>query len=195
MFFKKINIFFLSLAFLMGGIVVLSNFLVQFPFQHYGLENVLTYGAFSYPVAFLITDSTNRIFGSQTAKKIVYIGFFVGIFLSSFLTLKNINFIEIRIVIGSGTAFLVAQLLDVKIFDILRNKIWFLPPLISSLLSSTVDTFIFFFIAFYATGLNWLYLGFGDLCVKIFVAVIMLIPFRTLIYFTKRLVIEEENLI
>ena len=179
----------------MGGIVVLSNFLVQFPFQHYGLENVLTYGAFSYPVAFLITDSTNRIFGSQTAKKIVYIGFFVGIFLSSFLTLKNINFIEIRIVIGSGTAFLVAQLLDVKIFDILRNKIWFLPPLISSLLSSTVDTFIFFFIAFYATGLNWLYLGFGDLCVKIFVAVIMLIPFRTLIYFTKRLVIEEENLI
>ena len=103
MFFKKINIFFLSLAFLMGGIVVLSNFLVQFPFQHYGLENVLTYGAFSYPVAFLITDSTNRIFGSQTAKKIVYIGFFVGIFLSSFLTLKNINFIEIRIVIGSGS--------------------------------------------------------------------------------------------
>ena len=84
---------------------------------------------------------------------------------------------------------------EVKIFDILRNKIWFLPPLISSLLSSTVDTFIFFFIAFYATGLNWLYLGFGDLCVKIFVAVIMLIPFRTLIYFTKRLVIEEENLI
>ena len=192
---KKNNLFFLTLSLLMAGGVVLSNFLVQFPFKHYGLEDMLTYGAFSYPIAFLINDLTNRIFGKNFAKKVVYIGFFTGIFVSFLFTFNNVNFIAIRIVFGSGIAFLVAQLLDVKIFDIFRYRTWFLPPLISSFFSSIVDTFIFFFIAFYATGLNWLYLGFGDLCVKIFVAVIMLIPFRTLIYFTKRLVIEEENLI
>ena len=189
---KKADVFFLSLAVLMAGVVVLSNFLVQFPFKYYSLENVLTFGAFSYPVAFLITDSTNRIFGPKIARKIVYIGFLVGVLFSFFLAFENINLIAIRIVVGSGLAFLIAQLIDVKIFDILRNKIWFLPPLISSLFSSTIDTFIFFFVAFYATSANWMYLAIGDLCVKFFVAMFMLIPFRALIYFTKSFIVEEK---
>ena len=190
--FKKTDVFFLGLAVLMAGVVVLSNFLVQFPFKHYNLDNILTYGAFSYPIAFLITDSTNRIFGPKTAKKIVYIGFVVGVFFSFFLAFSNIDLIALRIVIGSGLAFLIAQLIDVKIFDILRNKIWFLPPLVSSLFSSTIDTFIFFFIAFYAISSNWIYLALGDLCVKFLVAMILLIPFRTLIYFTKNIKLVEK---
>ena len=189
---KKNNLFFLTLSLLMAGVIVLSNFLVQFPFKYYGLENILTYGAFSYPIAFLITDLTNRIFGKNLAKKVEYIGFFTGIFVSFLFTFNNVNFIAIRIVFGSGIAFLVAQLLDVKIFDIFRYRTWFLPPLISSFFSSIVDTFIFFFIAFYATGFNWLYLAFGDLCVKIFIALLMLIPFRAFIYFTKNLVFKDK---
>ena len=91
------------------------------------------------------------------------------------------DFISVRIAIGSGTAFLVAQLLDVQIFDKLRRKKWFVAPLTSSLVGSTIDTFIFFSISFYGTGLNWITLGAGDLCVKVFMAFFMLIPFRILI--------------
>ena len=165
----------------MGAVVLASNYLVQFPIKHYGLEEILTYGAFSYPIAFLITDLANRSFGKIVARKIVYIGFAIGI---SFTLLFSTNFtdlISIRIAIGSGTAFLVAQLLDVQIFDKLRKKQWFVAPLTSSLIGSTVDTFIFFSISFYGTGIPWITLSLGDLSVKIFVALVMLVPFRLLL--------------
>jgi hypothetical protein len=165
----------------MGVVVLSSNYLVQFPIKYYGLEEILTYGAFSYPVAFLITDLANRSYGKMVARKIVYIGFAIGI---SFTLLFSTNFadlISVRIAIGSGTAFLVAQLLDVQIFDQLRKKKWFVAPLTSSFIGSTVDTFLFFSISFYATGIPWFTLSLGDLAVKIFVALAMLIPFRLLL--------------
>ena len=170
-----------KLSIMMGLVVVASNYLVQFPINHFGLSEVLTYGAFSYPIAFLITDLANRSFGKIVARKIVYIGFAIGI---SFTLLFSTNFtdlISIRIAIGSGTAFLVAQLLDVQIFDKLRKKEWFVAPLTSSLIGSTIDTFIFFSISFYGTNIPWFTLALGDLGVKIFVAIMMLIPFRLLL--------------
>lgn len=175
------NKLFLLLSFLMGVVVLSSNYLVQFPIKYYGLEEILTYGAFSYPIAFLITDLANRSYGKLVARKIVYIGFAIGV---SFTLLFSTNFadlISVRIAIGSGTAFLVAQLLDVQIFDQLRKKKWFIAPITSSFIGSTVDTFLFFSISFYATGIPWVTLSFGDLAVKIFVALIMLIPFRLLL--------------
>ena len=175
------NKIFFILSFLMGVVVLASNYLVQFPIKHYGLEEILTYGAFSYPIAFLITDLANRSFGKIVARKIVYIGFAIGI---SFTLLFSTNFtdlISIRIAIGSGTAFLIAQLLDLQIFDKLRKKEWFVAPLTSSLIGSTIDTFIFFSISFYGTGIPWITLSLGDLSVKIFVALMMLIPFRLLL--------------
>ena len=165
----------------MGVVVLSSNYLVQFPIKYYGLEEILTYGAFSYPIAFLITDLANRSYGKLVARKIVYIGFAIGI---SFTLLFSTNFadlISVRIAIGSGTAFLVAQLLDVQIFDKLRKKKWFIAPLTSSLIGSTIDTFLFFSISFYATGIPWVTLSLGDLAVKILVALVMLIPFRLLL--------------
>ena len=169
----------------MGVIVLSSNYLVQFPIKHYGLEEILTYGAFSYPVAFLITDLANRSYGKIIARKIVYIGFAIGI---SFTLLFSTNFtdlISVRIAIGSGTAFLVAQLLDVQIFDQLRKKKWFIAPLTSSFIGSTVDTFLFFSISFYATGVPWITLSLGDLAVKLFVSLVMLIPFKILLKISK----------
>jgi uncharacterized integral membrane protein (TIGR00697 family) len=113
----------------MGVVVLSSNYLVQFPIKYYGLEEILTYGAFTYPIAFLITDLANRSYGKFIARKIVYIGFAIGV---SFTLLFSTNFtdlISVRIAIGSGTAFLVAQLIDVQIFDKLRKKSWFVAPL------------------------------------------------------------------
>ena len=179
---KVENRFFLVLAFLMALVVALSNYLVQFPVNYIGLQNLLTYGAFSYPVAFLITDLSNRRYGKNTAKKIVYLGFALGVFLTLYFSTNYSDLVSIRIAIGSGTAFLVAQLIDVNIFDRLRKRIWFAAPLTSSLIGSTIDTFLFFSIAFYGTGVSWITLLFGDLFVKIFVALTMLIPFRLLIY-------------
>ena len=172
---------FLLLSFLMGVVVLLSNYLVQFPVQYYGLEKVLTYGAFSYPVAFLITDLANRSYGKIIARKIVYIGFVIGIIFTILFSTNLTDLISIRIAIGSGLAFLIAQLLDVQIFDRLRKKKWYVAPLTSSLVGSTVDTFIFFSVAFYGTGVPWVTLSFGDLTIKVFVALIMLIPFRLLL--------------
>tara|TARA_A100001011_G_scaffold319141_1_gene339082 strand:- start:97 stop:645 length:549 start_codon:yes stop_codon:yes gene_type:complete len=171
---------FLLLSFIMGVVVLSSNYLVQFPINYYGLEEILTYGAFSYPIAFLITDLANRSYGKLVARKIVYIGFAIGV---SFTFLFSTNFtdlISLRIAIGSGTAFLIAQLLDVQIFDNLRKKKWFIAPLTSSIIGSIVDTFLFFSISFYATGVPWVTLLLGDLTVKIIVALLMLIPFRIL---------------
>ena len=175
------NKLFLLLSLLMGVVVLFSNYLVQFPIEYYGLEEILTYGAFSYPIAFLITDLANRSYGKIIARQIVYIGFIIGI---SFTLLFSTNFadlISVRIAIGSGTAFLVAQLLDVQIFDKLRKNKWFVAPLTSSFIGSTVDTFLFFSISFYDTGIPWFTLSLGDLAVKILVALIMLIPFRLLL--------------
>ena len=172
---------FIILSFLMGLIVLASNYLVQFPIQYYGLQELLTYGAFSYPIAFLITDLANRSYGKIAAKKIVYIGFAIGICFTLLFSTNFTDLISIRIAIGSGTAFLVAQLLDVQIFDRLRKKEWFVAPLTSSMIGSTIDTFLFFSISFYGTGVPWITLSFGDLIVKIIVALIMLIPFRLLL--------------
>ena len=165
----------------MGVVVLSSNYLVQFPIKYYGLEEILTYGAFSYPVAFLITDLANRSYGKFIARKIVYIGFVIGIGFTLFFSTNFTDLISVRIAIGSGTAFLIAQLLDVQIFDKLRKKKWFVAPLTSSLIGSTIDTFLFFSISFYATGIPWVTLSLGDLAVKVVVALLMLIPFRLLI--------------
>ena len=118
----KVNKLFLLLSFFMGLVVILSNYLVQFPVEFYNLENILTYGAFSYPITFLITDLANRAFGKKIARQIVLIGFFVGIILTFFVSTNFDDIISIRIAIGSAIAFLVAQNLDVNIFDRLRKK-------------------------------------------------------------------------
>ena len=172
------NRFFFILAFSMALVVTLSNYFVQFPVNYFGLQDLLTYGAFSYPIAFLITDLSNRRYGKNTAKKIVYLGFALGIFLTFYFSTNYSDLISIRIAIGSGTAFLIAQLIDVNIFDRLRKKIWFAAPLVSSLIGSSIDTFLFFSISFYGTNVNWIPLSFGDLFVKILVALMMLVPFR-----------------
>tara|TARA_B100001115_G_scaffold2535_1_gene1972 strand:- start:148 stop:600 length:453 start_codon:yes stop_codon:yes gene_type:complete len=142
---------FIALSFLMGLVVLSSNYLVQFPVKYYGLQDILTYGAFTYPIAFLITDLANRSYGKQIARKIVYFGFVVGISFTLFFSTNFSDLISVRIAIGSGTAFIVAQLLDVQIFDKLREKSWYVAPLSSSIIGSTVDTFLFFSISFYAT--------------------------------------------
>ena len=172
---------FLLLSFLMGVVVLSSNYLVQFPVNYYGLNEILTYGAFSYPIAFLITDLANRSYGKIVARKIVYFGFVLGIGFTILFSTDFADFISIRIAVGSGVAFLTAQLLDVQIFDRLRKKEWFVAPLTSSMFGSTIDTFLFFSISFYGTGVPWITLSLGDLIVKVIVALIMLIPFRLLL--------------
>ena len=172
---------FLLLSIFMGSIIIVSNYLVQFPINKYNLQNILTYGAFSYPITFLITDLANRRFGKDKARKLVYFGFTVGILLTLFVSTNFNDVISIRIAIGSGAAFLVAQLVDIEIFQRLRNKIWFIAPMTSSVFGSIIDTFLFFSIAFLGTGMPWVTLAFGDLFVKFLMALLMLIPFRLLI--------------
>ena len=175
------NKVFLTLSISMGLVVLASNFLVQFPVEFYGLDKILTYGAFSYPIAFLITDLANRSYGKLAARKIVYLGFTIGLSFTLLFSTDFADLISLRIAIGSGTAFLVAQLLDVQVFDKLRRERWFIAPLGSSFIGSSVDTFLFFSISFYATGIPWVTLSLGDLAVKIIVALAMLIPFRLLL--------------
>ncbi|WP_435096431.1 queuosine precursor transporter [Candidatus Pelagibacter bacterium nBUS_27] len=176
---------FITLSILMGVVVLSSNYLVQFPINYYGLSEILTYGAFSYPVAFLITDLANRFYGKFVARKIVYFGFFIGIIFTLIFSTNFADLISIRIAIGSGIAFLTAQLLDIQIFDRLRKKDWFIAPLTSSVIGSTVDTFLFFSISFYATGVPWITLSLGDLAVKLFVSLVMLVPFKILLKISK----------
>ena len=104
-----------KLSILMGLVVVISNYLVQFPIKYLGLNEILTYGAFSYPVTFLITDLANRAYGKVVARKVVYIGFIIGVILTVFVSTNFEDIISIRIAIGSGLAFFVAQNLDVHI--------------------------------------------------------------------------------
>ena len=183
---------FLLLSFMMGVVVISSNYLVQFPVNYYGLENILTYGAFSYPITFLITDLANRAYGKKLARYIVLIGFFIGIFLTLIVSTNFDDIISIRIAIGSATAFVIAQNLDVSIFDKLRNKVWYIAPITSSFFGSIVDTFLFFSISFYGTSVPWLSLAVGDLVVKLLVAIIMLIPFR--IFLNRIVNISQLNL-
>jgi len=172
---------FFSLLISMGLVIILSNYLVQFPIKKFNLENILTYGAFSYPITFLITDLANRSFGKEIAKKLVYFGFLFGIFLTLVISTNFKDLISIRIAIGSGTAFLIAQLIDIQIFQRYRDKIWFLAPITSSICGSIIDTFLFFSISFLGTDIPWISLAFGDLFVKIIMALLMLIPFKILI--------------
>jgi uncharacterized PurR-regulated membrane protein YhhQ (DUF165 family) len=147
-------------------IVVSSNILVQYP-----LNDWLTWGALTYPFAFLVVDLANRYYGPRTARGMVYVGFVVAVVLSAYLATP-------RIAVASGTAFLTAELLDVSIFDRLRRSTWWLPPLISSLVGSIVDTAVFFTLAFYGTDMPWVTLALGDLAVKFALALLALVPFR-----------------
>ena len=171
----------------MGVVVLSSNYLVQFPINYYGLSEILTYGDFSYPIAFLITDLANRFYGKFVARKIVYIGFFIGTIFTLLFSTDFADLISVRIAIGSGVAFITAQLLDIQIFDRLRKKEWFIAPLASSFIGSTVDTFLFFSISFYGTGVPWITLSLGDLAVKLFVSLVMLIPFKILLKISKQI--------
>jgi hypothetical protein len=152
----------------MVAIVTASNWLVQFP-----INDWLTWGAFSYPFAFLVTDLTNRRFGPAAARRVIYVGFAVGVVLSAMLATP-------RIAAASGTAFLAAQLLDVTVFNWLRRQSWWRAPLASSTLGSIVDTGTFFGIAFIGTGLPWFTWALGDLAVKLGFALFCLAPYRAL---------------
>ncbi len=147
-------------------LIVASNVLVQYP-----INDWLTWGALTYPVCFLVTDITNRMHGAAAARRVVYVGFAVAVLLSIWLATP-------RIALASGSAFLVAQLLDVSVFDRLRRAAWWQAPLISSVLGSAVDTALFFSLAFYGTSVPWITLGIGDFGVKIALALAMLLPFR-----------------
>ena len=188
--------FLLSLC--MVTVILISNILVQYPVMLWGLEDILTWAAFTYPVAFFITDITNRTYGVMTARRIVYWGFFTAVILSFY-------FATPRIAIASGCAFLLSQLIDIQIFTKLSKFQWWKAPLVSSTLGSIIDTILFFTIAFslmfsmmgyedsFATeniailsGLlespRWVMWAFGDFSVKLFVAMILLIPFRVIYY-------------
>ena len=172
---------FYKLSITMGLLVIASNYLVQFPVNYFNLEQVLTYGAFTYPITFFITDLSNRAYGKIVARKVVYIGFVIGILLTLFISTNFSDMISIRIAIGSGLSFFIAHNIDIKIFDLLRKLHWSVAPLSSSVFGSIIDTFLFFSIAFYGTDVPWLTLALGDLTVKLIIALLMLIPFRILI--------------
>ncbi len=152
----------------MVALVTVSNIAVQYP-----INDWLTWGALTYPIAFLVTDLTNRSLGAGAARKVVYVGFAFAVMLSIWLATP-------RIALASGTAFLTAQLLDIAIFDRLRQSAWWQAPLVSSTLASVLDTALFFSLAFAATGLPWITWAIGDFAVKIAVALVLLIPFRLL---------------
>lgn len=183
----------------MAVVVAASNYLVQFPVNQFGLGELLTWGAFTYPVAFLVNDLTNRRFGPAAARKVVLAGFLLAVALSIWLASP-------RIAIASGSAFLVAQLLDVSVFNAFRGQTWWRAPFVSTMIGSVVDTLLFFSIAFAArfaildTGFGledgslafpvswfgaqvplWVSLAFGDFCVKILVGLAMLLPYGALL--------------
>ena len=147
-------------------VILSSNILVQTP-----LNNWLTWGAITYPFSFLITDLANRYYGLRFARRVVYAGFVIALVLSAYYATP-------RIALASGTAFLVAELVDVHIFDRLRRRAWWQPPLISTLVGSALDTAVFFTLAFYATDMPWITLALGDFGVKVALAVVTLLPFR-----------------
>lgn len=171
----------------MTAVVALSNFAVQYPIQAFGLADYLTYGALTYPVAFLVNDLTNRRFGPKLTRRVVYAGFAIAVVLSIALATPRIAF-------ASGTAFLVGQLLDLTVFNWLRRQSWWRAPLAGSLLGSALDTAIFFTLAFagdaamsgpvtYAGGIVaplWMGLAFFDFWVKVAMALLLLVPYGAL---------------
>lgn len=186
---------------LMAAIVVASNILVQFHLTGtlwgIALGDLLTWGAFTYPVAFLVTDLTNRQFGPAIARRVVYVGFVVGVALSFWLS-------EPRIAIASGTAFLIGQLLDISVFNELRRKTWWKAPLAASMVGTVIDTALFFslafapFFAFIGPNVDfavapapilgvlateaprWVSWALGDLVVKVMAGVVLLLPYGAL---------------
>ena len=191
----------------MGLVILISNELVQHPVNAFllgiDLSVILTWGAFTYPIAFLVTDTTNRIFGPRSARRVVAVGFALGVVLtllaalgiaigvsqaSSMTTWQALwndpNALSmLRIALASGAAFLVAQLLDIKVFDFLRQKVWWKAPAASSLIGSFFDTLIFFLLAFAGTGLPWMSWAIGDFCAKLVMIMLLLYPFRLMIRF------------
>ena len=190
---------------MMGLVILVSNELVQHPVQGslLGVElaGILTWGAFTYPAAFLVTDTTNRLFGMGPARRVVVAGFAFGVALtliaalgiaagvsrSGALSLWQALFRDpdafamLRTALASGSAFLAAQLLDIKVFDVLRRHAWWKAPAASSLVGSFIDTLIFFFLAFAGTGLPWASWAAGDFCAKLVMIGLLLYPFRLLV--------------
>lgn len=150
----------------MIAVILSSNILVQHP-----VNDWLTWGAITYPFAFLITDIANRYYGLRVARQIIYVGFVAAVILSAV-------FADPRIALASGTAFLCAELVDAWIFDRLRRRVWWKPPLLSTLVGSALDTAVFFTLAFYGTEMPWVTLGLGDFAVKVVLAFLTLLPFR-----------------
>ena len=153
----------------MAIVVALSNVAVGYP-----INDWITWGALTYPIAFLVTDVMNRSFGASNARKVVYGGFLIGVVLSIWLA-------DIRVAIASGTAFLTAQLIDIFVFNRVSKKTWWQAPFISSSLSSAIDTALFFSIAFVGSGLPWITWALGDYAIKLAMAVLLLIPFKLVI--------------
>ncbi|NBB92530.1 MAG: queuosine precursor transporter [Gammaproteobacteria bacterium] len=147
-------------------VVASANYLVQFP-----VNDWLTWGALTYPVSYFVTDLTNRLHGAVAARRVVYIGFVLAVVASIWLASP-------RIAIASGTAFLVSQLMDVAIFNRLRKRAWWQPPLFSSVIGSAVDTALFFALAFAGTAMPWVTLAVGDYAVKVGIALALLVPWR-----------------
>lgn len=156
-------------ALAMAAVVGLSNWLVQYPINPW-----LTWGAFSYPLAYLVTDVCNRCHGPRHARVIAVCGFVVGFGLSLWLA-------NLQIALASGTAFLVSQLLDVAVFNRLRRASWWKAPFWGSMAASVIDTAIFFSLAFHGTEVPWLPLAAGDLAVKFLMAALLLAPYRALV--------------
>ena len=210
---------FLAPVLAMGVVILTSNELVQHPVHEHlwgiDLAGILTWGAFTYPVAFLVTDTTNRLFGMGPARRVVVVGFAFGVALtliaalgiaagvsqSGTLSLWQALFRDpdafamLRTALASGTAFLVAQLLDIKVFDVLRQQTWWKAPAASSLIGSFVDTLIFFFLAFAGTGLPWASWAAGDFCAKLLMIGLLLLPFRIIVrtYTFKRENVSRPN--
>lgn len=155
---------------IMGLIVMASNVLVQYPINRW-----LTWGALSYPIAFLVADLLNRRFGPHVARRVAYVGFVVALFASFWVATP-------RIAIASGSAFLCAQLIDIQVFHRLRHQRWWRAPLLGGVAGATLDTFVFFSVAFAGTSMPWVTLLFGDLAVKLVVNTLMLAPFRALMW-------------
>ena len=174
-------------ALAMTFVVVASNILVQYPFEPLGLGDYLTWGAFTYPVAFLVTDLTNRRYGAGTARRLVAVGFVIAVALSIWLATP-------RIALASGTAFLVGQLLDITVFNRFRRQSWWRAPLIGSVFGSVIDTALFFSLAFAGdvemsgpvdfVGLSlplWQSLAICDFLVKMLLALLALLPYGALL--------------
>ncbi|EJF91522.1 queuosine precursor transporter [Bartonella tamiae] len=206
---QSLHLFFASIAMCIA--VTASNILVQYPFPYFGLEHLLTYGAFTYPFAFLINDLTNRRYGPSAARRVVYVGFIAALMVSWIVASP-------RLAIASGWAFLFAQLLDIAVFTPLRKKTWWKAPLAAAICGSILDTLLFFAIAFspyfgfvdHLTGMEessifdsvmsfgitipvWLSLALGDFGVKLVMALFMLLPYGVILAYFMPAIYEEKK--